>query len=80
MPQLPDALAITNAAILPWAHGDPYLVTYIAPTGVTAILRIHGDCLGWTSQAATTTVAGASLVIPYAVGKTSYVFFYGATA
>jgi hypothetical protein len=78
MPQLPDALAITNAAIIPWAHGDPYLITYIASSGATAILRIHGDCLGWTKQAERTIIAGASLVVPYAAGKTSYVLFYGA--
>ncbi len=80
MPQLPHALAITNVAIIPWAHGDPYLLTYIASCGATTVLRIHGDCLGWTQQAAVTSVTCASLVVPYAVGKTSYVLFYGAIA
>jgi len=80
MPQMPNASSVTNAAIIPWLHGDPYLLTYVASSGATEVLRIHGDCLGWTSQAAVATVAGAGQVVPYAVGNMSYVLFYGAAA
>lgn len=77
--QLPDALSIDIAAVVPWSHGDPRLLTYIASSGVTAFYRIHGDCLGWTKLAANTdtTVAGAIMVIPYHVGDDSYALFYG---
>jgi hypothetical protein len=78
--QLPDALSITNSAILPWSHGDPYLVTYISASGVTSVYRIHGDCLGWTETAKATTVANASIVVPYAIGDNSYALFYGANS
>lgn len=78
--QLPDALAITNSAILPWTHGDPYLITYISSSGSTSIYRIHGDCLGWTMAASRITVAGASIVVPYSIGDNSYSLFYGANA
>ena len=76
--QLPDALSINNAAIIPWNYGDPYLLTYIASSGSTAIYRIHGDCLGWTKVAAGATIAGASIVVAYSVGDSSYALFYGA--
>jgi hypothetical protein len=76
--QLPDALTIDRSAIVPWSTGDPYLLTYIAASGATTIYRIHGDCLGWTAAASAMTVAGASLVVPFAVAGTSYALFYGA--
>jgi len=78
--QLPDALVISAAAIVPWAHGDPYLLTYIASSGVTAFYRIHSDCLGWTLQVSSTTVTGASLAVPYRIGDTSYVLLYQSAA
>jgi hypothetical protein len=78
--QLPDALSITAAAIIPWAYGEPYLLTYIAPSGKTAVYQIRSDCLGWTLQTSSITVTGASLAVPYRIGDTSYVLLYqGAT-
>jgi hypothetical protein len=76
--QLPDALAIDCAAILPWAHGEPYLVTYIGAGGSTSVYNIHADCLGWARAATQTTVANASILVAYAVGGESYVLLYGA--
>jgi hypothetical protein len=76
--QLPDALAIDCAAIVPWAHGEPYLLTYIGASGSTAVYRIHADCLGWTGVAAKPTVANASIAVPYSVGGNSYALLYGA--
>jgi hypothetical protein len=78
--QMPNALSVSNSAILPWINGDPHLLTYVASKGETFVYRIHGDCLGWTQVATLTTVASASLVVPYAVGTTTYVLFYGAEA
>jgi hypothetical protein len=76
--QLPDALNLSAAAIIPWAFGEPYLLTYIASSGVTAVYRIHSDCLGWTLQVSDTTTAGASIATPYRIGDTSYVLLYEA--
>jgi hypothetical protein len=78
--QLPDALTITAAAIVPWAYSEPYLLTYIASSGTTALYQIHSDCLGWTLQTSSVTVAGASLAVPYRIGDTSYVLLYQGTA
>lgn len=74
--QLPDALAITSTAHVPWANGEPYLLTYIAPTGATVVYRIHADCQGWTSLGACTTELNATQAIPYRIGETSYVLLY----
>jgi hypothetical protein len=76
--QLPDALSITSAAIIPWAYGEPYLLTYIASSGKTAVYQIHSDCLGWTLQTSSTTVTGASIAVTYQIGGTSYVLLYSA--
>jgi len=78
--QLPDALSIDAAAIIPWAYGEPYLLTYIASSGATAVYRIHSDCLGWTLQVSSTTVPGASMAIPYRIGDMSYALLYQGTA
>ncbi|NTY37136.1 MULTISPECIES: hypothetical protein [Burkholderia cepacia complex] len=73
--QLPDALRISSAACVPWAHGEPYLITYIAQDGTTAVYRIHADCLGWTPVGSTATPSGAARVVPYRLGDTSYALF-----
>jgi len=75
--QLPDALSIDVAASLPWSHGEPYFLTYIASSGATKVYHIHADCLGWTQVAARATVAGASLIVPYRLGDATYALFYG---
>jgi hypothetical protein len=76
--QLPDALSIDIAAHIPWADGEPYLLTYIASTGATVVYRIHADCQGWTSLNASATEQGASQALPYRMGDTSFVLFYQA--
>ena len=73
---LPDAMEIDVSTTIPWANGEPYLLTYIASSGTTALYRIHADCLGWTSMASAVTVEGASQVIPYRIGDTSYCLYY----
>jgi hypothetical protein len=76
--QLPDAQIIDIAAAIPGAHGEPYVLTYIASSGKTEILHIQADCLGWGRFDAGSTVPGASLVAAYRIGGTSYALFYGA--
>jgi hypothetical protein len=76
--QLPDAQIVDIAAAIPGAHGEPYVLTYIASSGKTEILHIQADCLGWGRFDAGSTVAGASLVAAYRIGGTSYALFYGA--
>jgi hypothetical protein len=78
--QLPDAVSINVAAIIPWAHGEPYLLTYIASSGKTAMYQIRSDCLGWTLQISTITIAGASIAVPYRIGDTSYILLYSGEA
>jgi hypothetical protein len=73
---LPDAESIDLAAMVPWANSDPYLLTYIAASGKTAIYQIHSDCLGLTPANPSTAIIGASSVIPYQIGNTSYVLMY----
>jgi len=52
------------------------LLTYIAASGATAVYRIHGNCMGWTSLCSDTTPANATLALPYRTGDTSFVLFY----
>lgn len=75
--QLPDATFINISAHLPWSNGEPYLLTYIASNGVTAIYRIHADCLGWTKVHESATVIHSEMIIPYRIGNKTYALFYG---
>jgi hypothetical protein len=74
--QLPNALQVTNAACIPWAGGEPYLITYVSNTGTTNIYRIHSDCLGWSSVASTTTPNNSSQMVTYRIKDESFVLFY----
>jgi hypothetical protein len=74
--QLPDALAITSTTTVPWAYGEPHLVTYIAPTGATALYRIHADCQGWTRLDAAVTERHATQLVAYRIGASSHVLLY----
>jgi len=74
--QLPDALAITSTAIVPWPGGEPYLVTYIAPSGATAVYRIHADCQGWTRLHTCITEKHVAQLIPYRAGGVSLALLY----
>lgn len=71
--QLPDALEIAVARAFA-LNGDPYLLLYKADGG-TDLYRVRGDCQGWTKQASLTTVAGATEVVPYAVGDSIFALF-----
>jgi hypothetical protein len=71
-----DAAAITNSAIIPWANGEPYLITYVAPSGNSAVYRIQSDCQGWTPVWMGVAVAGASQVVPYRAGDKTCVLIY----
>jgi hypothetical protein len=75
--QLPEAATLDIVARIPWAHGEPYLLTYIARSGSTALYRIHADCQGWTQVNQIITVEGAERIVPYRLGDTTYVLFYG---
>ena len=76
--KLPDALKIDSTAAIPWADGEPYLLTYIASTGATVVYRIHADCEGWSSMNSSTTVTGATQTVAYRIGSTSFVLLYAA--
>ena len=76
--QLPDALKIDIATLVPWSYGDPYFLTYTASTGQTAVYHIHADCKGWDEAVAQVTTAGATQIISYRIGTSSYALFYGA--
>jgi hypothetical protein len=72
--QLDDALKI-NLARSFTINGDPYFITYISD-GTTVVRRFRGDCQGWVQQAALTTVAGATQIVPLALGDDVSVLFY----
>jgi hypothetical protein len=74
--ELPDALSITKAAHIPWADGEPYLLTYIASSGATVVYRIHADCQGWTELNASTLEKGVLQVTPYRIRDSKYALFY----
>jgi len=78
--QLPDAESINAAAIIPWSAGTPYLVTYIATSGQTEVYAIRADCLGWIKQVSAAAETNATAIVPYRIGETSYVLFYGGTS
>lgn len=75
-----DGAKVTAAAIVPLSFGEPRLLTYIASSGTAAVYRIHADCMGWTLQSSSETFTGASIVIPYRIGDTSYALFYKGAA
>jgi hypothetical protein len=54
---------------------DPYVITY-KKSGETTFNRIHGDCLGWTQEAALSTVKDADLVVPFQLDSVNYVLLY----
>jgi hypothetical protein len=56
-------------------EGDPYFITYKSD-GTTVVRRFRGDCQGWSQQAAMTTVAGASEIVPISVGDDQVVALF----
>lgn len=53
----------------------PYFLTYMK-TGKTTFNRVHGDCLGWTTEARLTAVKGASDIVTYRIDDQSFALFY----
>ena len=70
LPQDLDAVAA-----FPMKGGDPYFITY-KKDGETTFNRFHGDCLGWTKEAALSTVKDADLLVPFQLDSTNYVLIY----
>jgi hypothetical protein len=73
--QLPDALKLTNVALLLLNAADPWFVTYIASTGAATLNRIHSDCLGWTQGASFKAPTGSATVTPVVVGGKTFLIF-----
>jgi len=74
--QLPDALQISHSAHLPWAGGDPLLITYIASSGKAELYRIHGDCQGWTGLCTHSLDSAGTLLLTWRIADTSLVLLY----
>ncbi len=70
LPQNLDAVAAFSMK-----GGDPYFITY-KKDGETTFNRVQGDCLGWTQEAALSTVKDANLVVPFQLDSTNYVLIY----
>jgi hypothetical protein len=73
--QMPNALDVTLASIIPWENGEPYLSTYDGKTNDLNIYRIHADCQGWT-KLNSTTVDPSTQLYTYRLGDTSFLLFY----
>jgi hypothetical protein len=72
---LQDALELDMVRPYTSPQGDPGFVTY-KDDGATTFNRFHGDCEGWTTEAALTTVAGATHLVPMAVAHRRLVLLY----
>lgn len=74
---LPNAMDVSLDAIIPWANGEPYLVTYAKEAGIQNlnIYRIHSDCQGWTNLN-TTAVEAATQLLAYRINTRSYILLY----
>lgn len=55
--------------------GAPYFLTYMK-SGKTTFNRVHGDCLGWTTEARLTAGEDASQIVTYRIGGQSFALFY----
>ncbi|HXZ02496.1 MAG TPA: hypothetical protein VEI03_21055 [Stellaceae bacterium] len=53
----------------------PYFITYMK-NGKTTVNRVHGDCLGWTTEARLTAVKGASQIVTYGIDGQTFALFY----
>lgn len=53
----------------------PYFLTYMK-NGKTTFNRVHGDCLGWTTEARMASVKGASEIVTYGIDGQSFALFY----
>lgn len=71
---LKDALDLDAVRPTTSPTGDPGFVTYMVD-GTTTFNRVHADAAGWTTEAALTTVTGATHVVPLARGDERFVLF-----
>ncbi len=55
--------------------GDPYFMTYMASNGEVTLNRVHGNCMGWTTEATVTAATGVSQIVPYRLGEQNYALF-----
>jgi hypothetical protein len=74
--QLPDAFSLNAVAKIPWTSEEPYLLTYIASSGSSAIYRIHADCRSLTKVADSITQKNSTRVIPYRIANDAFALFY----
>ncbi|XAT60828.1 hypothetical protein GN278_08840 [Rhodobacteraceae bacterium Araon29] len=55
--------------------GDPYFLTYLSATGEVRLNRVHGDCMGWTTEATERAFANAETILTYRLGDQNYGLF-----
>ena len=63
-------------AKVPWMSEEPYLLTYRAAEGTTAIHRVHADCRSLTMVGDSVTQKNSTKIVPYRIGNDSYALFY----
>ncbi len=73
--QLPNALDVSLATIIPWSNGTPFLATHDGKTNETNLYHIHADCQGWTKLYSDVTMV-ANQMISYRIDGQSYLLFY----
>lgn len=72
---LEDAQQLDIARAFYQAGGTPYFLTYMK-SGKTTFNRVHGDCLGWTTEARLTAVTNATQIVTYEIGDRAFALFY----
>ena len=73
--QLPNALDVTLACMIPWAHGEPFLATYDGKTQIANLYHIHADCQGWTPLHSATVMTSEQMT-SYRLEDNSFILFY----
>jgi len=73
--QLPNALDVSLACIIPFVFGEPYLITYDGKTQMANLYKIHADCQGWTNLHSG-KVMQSDLMISYRTVNSSFVLLY----
>jgi hypothetical protein len=72
---LPNAPTLDIVRPFVMAGGAPFFLTYLS-AGQTQFFDIHPDCQGWTQQAEITGPTGATQIVTYRIGETSFALFY----
>ncbi len=73
--QLPNALDVSLACIIPWQNGEPYLATYDGKSNATNLYQIHSDCQGWT-HLHENTVPASTIMNAYRIDNQSFLLLY----